>query len=131
MMAQDGAAAGMHPPAAANDVVVSKDSARLLARVGANFHLADADAAGTEVCNGLDDDCDGAVDEGTPGSGAACTPGNYRLAPNSPCINAGITRAWMIGACDLVGQSRVSPRNQPVDMGAYELSFQGGLLMLR
>ncbi len=27
-----------------------------------------------EVCNGADDDCDGAVDEGDPGGGVACTP---------------------------------------------------------
>ncbi len=27
----------------------------------------------TEVCNGIDDDCDGALDDGNPGSGVACT----------------------------------------------------------
>ncbi len=27
---------------------------------------------GTETCNGLDDDCSGAIDEGNPGGGAAC-----------------------------------------------------------
>jgi hypothetical protein len=31
--------------------------------------------ASAETCNGLDDDCDGAVDDGNPGSGAACTTG--------------------------------------------------------
>jgi alpha-tubulin suppressor-like RCC1 family protein len=29
-----------------------------------------------ETCNGLDDDCDGAVDNGNPGGGAACVTGN-------------------------------------------------------
>ena len=28
-----------------------------------------------ETCNGLDDDCDGAVDEGNPGGGGACNTG--------------------------------------------------------
>jgi hypothetical protein len=30
---------------------------------------------GTETCNGIDDDCDGAVDQGNPGGGGACTTG--------------------------------------------------------
>src|SRR5262249_10990735 len=29
----------------------------------------------TEVCNGVDDDCDGSVDEGDPGGGASCNTG--------------------------------------------------------
>jgi Notch-like protein len=32
-----------------------------------------APAPTTEVCNGLDDDCNGAVDDNDPGGGAACT----------------------------------------------------------
>jgi hypothetical protein len=28
-----------------------------------------------EVCNGLDDDCDGTVDDGNPGGGGTCTTG--------------------------------------------------------
>ena len=31
-----------------------------------------ATGAGTEMCNSLDDDCDGSVDEGDPGGGASC-----------------------------------------------------------
>ncbi|MFW5740112.1 MAG: MopE-related protein, partial [Myxococcota bacterium] len=37
----------------------------------------------TEVCNGLDDDCDGTPDQGFPGAGQHCTvPGQN---PNTPC----------------------------------------------
>ena len=32
----------------------------------------DNTATNVEICNGLDDDCDGAIDEGNPGGGAAC-----------------------------------------------------------
>ncbi|NUO52801.1 MAG: hypothetical protein HOV80_28480 [Polyangiaceae bacterium] len=32
-------------------------------------------AAQTELCNGADDDCDGTIDDGNPGGGAACSTG--------------------------------------------------------
>ena len=44
---------------------------------------------------------------------------DYRLATNSPCVNAGTNQDWMAGATDLGGAPRlVGPA---VDMGAYEL----------
>jgi hypothetical protein len=33
----------------------------------------------SETCNGLDDDCDGSVDEGNPGGGGACTTGQQGI----------------------------------------------------
>jgi hypothetical protein len=33
------------------------------------------DLCAVEVCNGLDDDCDGVIDNGNPGGGGACTTG--------------------------------------------------------
>ncbi|HEY1088059.1 MAG TPA: MopE-related protein, partial [Archangium sp.] len=36
-------------------------------------------APGTESCNGLDDDCDGTVDENNPGGGAACSTGQQGI----------------------------------------------------
>jgi hypothetical protein len=50
--------------------------------------------------------------------------GNYRLAANSPCINAGTNQDWMIGATDLDGNPRIYGGGR-VDMGAYE--YQGSL----
>jgi hypothetical protein len=46
------------------------------------------------------------------------TNGNFHLASSSPCIDAGITQPWMIGAQDLDGAQRVSGTS--VDIGAYE-----------
>ena len=47
--------------------------------------------------------------------------GDFRLASNSPCINAGTNQSWMVGSGDLDGQSRVVATT--VDVGAYE--YQG------
>ena len=45
---------------------------------------------------------------------------NFRLAPDSPCINTGTNQDWMINAVDLDGKSRIDVYNGIVDMGAYE-----------
>ena len=47
--------------------------------------------------------------------------GDYRLKPNSPCIDAGINQDWMFAALDLDGNPRIL--NGTVDMGAYETPF--------
>ena len=39
-----------------------------------------------EVCNGLDDDCDGSVDEGNPGGGAACDGSDSDLCQEGTTI---------------------------------------------
>ena len=41
--------------------------------------------AGAESCNGLDDDCDGAIDDGVAGTGVACVAGS------GECVRAGQT----------------------------------------
>lgn len=48
--------------------------------------------------------------------------GDYRLLPESPCIDAGLNDAWMRDATDLDGKPRVLLGNfsMTVDMGAYE-----------
>ena len=44
---------------------------------------------GPETCNGLDDDCDGVVDNGNPGGGAACSTGKPGIcsAGTTACTN--------------------------------------------
>ncbi len=44
---------------------------------------------------------------------------DFRLLPNSPCVDAGTNREWMIGGSDLAGVARII--NDRTDMGAYEL----------
>jgi len=50
-----------------------------------------------------------------------CPAGNYRLAGNSPCINAGTNQSWMTTAFDLSGRQRLIQTT--VDMGAYESEY--------
>jgi len=52
------------------------------------------------------------------GFGPKLIPGDYHLASNSPCINAGTNLPWMAGAADMAGNSRII--NGIVDIGAYE-----------
>ena len=60
----------------------------------------------SEACNGLDDDCDGNVDEGDPGAGAFCASGNLGLcsAGATVCRNGAVRCVQSaqpgIDACD-------------------------------
>lgn len=45
--------------------------------------------AGQEVCNGTDDNCDGAVDEGNPGGGAACGTGQLGVCAAGTTVCSG------------------------------------------
>ncbi|MBN1674760.1 MAG: hypothetical protein JXR37_27190 [Kiritimatiellae bacterium] len=47
--------------------------------------------------------------------------GNYWVQIGSPCVDAGVNQAWMWGAADLDGNSRIL--NGTVDIGAYEVPF--------
>jgi len=49
---------------------------------------------------------------------------SYRIAPESPCVDAGYTFAWAWGARDVEGELRV--RGSGIDMGAYEAVPEGG-----
>lgn len=51
------------------------------------------------------------------------TGGNYRLQPNSPCMNTGTNQSWMTNSVDLDGRGRI--RYGVVDMGAYETIYEG------
>jgi hypothetical protein len=75
-------------------------------RVTNNLDCNDASAAvrpgATEACNGVDDNCSGAVDEGNPGGGAACTTGQQGVC------NAG-TQTCVSGSLSCVRTTNPSP----------------------
>ncbi|MFO0713105.1 MAG: MopE-related protein [Sandaracinus sp.] len=55
-------------------------------------------AAGTEVCNGLDDNCDGTIDDGDPGGGAGCgTDTGECTAGTIHCVGGGLSCAGSVG----------------------------------
>ena len=51
------------------------------------------------------------------------TDGNWRLKPDSPCVNSGMNQSWMTNAVDMGGVRRILYGT--VDMGAYEVIFEG------
>ena len=53
---------------------------------------------------------------------------DYRLATDSPCVNAGVNQPWMAGANDLAGLRRVMAGS--VDIGAYEWEPPGATLII-
>lgn len=57
--------------------------------------------------------------------------GDYRLAVNSPCIDAGENLAWMEGARDLDGKPRIDRISGVVDMGAFEYTGVGSVFLVR
>lgn len=50
----------------------------------------------------------------------------YRIPPESPCVDAGMTFAWAWSARDADGEPRV--RGAAIDMGAYEAVPEGSVL---
>jgi len=50
-------------------------------------------AAGPEICNGLDDDCNGAVDDGNPGGGGSCNTGDPGVCASGTdiCVGGNLT----------------------------------------
>ncbi len=61
-----------------------------------------------------------------------CLRPNYTLRADSPCIDAGLKRAWMNGATDLAGASRVRSgySRGKVDMGCFESNGSVGTVLL-
>ncbi len=57
--------------------------------------------------------------------------GNYRLAAQSPAINAGTNQAWMTGATDLDGRPRLDRFSGRTDMGCYEYLLRGTICVFR
>lgn len=53
---------------------------------------------------------------------------NFRLAKDSPCINAGTNQNWMGGTRDLDKRQRI--RYGIVDIGCYEITFGGTIYMV-
>ncbi len=57
--------------------------------VGGSFTCSGGTSPGVESCNGLDDDCDGVVDQGNPGGGAACGNNVGSCLPGRQTCTAG------------------------------------------
>ncbi|MDA3924124.1 MAG: hypothetical protein PF904_05440 [Kiritimatiellae bacterium] len=51
--------------------------------------------------------------------------GNYRVQPNSPCVDAGVNSFWMFDAVDRDGFPRITGKT--ADIGAYELNMTSSI----
>lgn len=54
--------------------------------------------------------------------------GDFRLALNSPCKNAGVLESWMADASDLAGKPRVY--GEIPDIGCYELKYPAEFIVI-
>ena len=61
-----------------------------------------------------------------------CFRGDYTLGSLSPCIDAGLNRAWMDGATDLGGNPRIhrGSARGTVDMGCFESPGASGTIII-
>ncbi len=55
----------------------------------------------------------------------------YRLAGDSPCVNAGLYQSWMDDALDLDGRPRLDRFSRNVDIGCYEQVGMGAMFRIR
>ncbi len=69
--------------------------------MGGGFVCVGARGSTTEVCNGLDDDCDGTADEENPGGGAVCGSSVGECAPGTTqCVSGSLTCVGDTGPTD-------------------------------
>ncbi|MCZ6754460.1 MAG: MopE-related protein, partial [Gemmatimonadetes bacterium] len=98
-------------PVGDSSVDFDEDGFALCPQVGelgdCNDQLATVNPAASEVCNGLDDDCDGVADDGDPGGGMACDVADQL----GPCA-AGITECNL---SELSCEQQVFPETEVCD----------------
>ncbi len=76
-------------------------------QAGAVTCVQDNPALPAESCNGQDDNCDGQVDEGSPGAGGSCIVEAFKFtAPGSPCAQG-------VKGCGASGQIECVQQNFP------------------
>lgn len=65
-------------------------------------------------------------------SGAWFAPaGDFHLQRGSPCFNSGTNLAWMGASRALDGNSRVDRFTGLPDMGCYEFTLNGSMIIMR
>ena len=71
--------------------------------------------ASAEVCDGIDNDCDGQVDNGNPGGGVACGPSLGACTTQTACVNGAIVcRGTFVGPAGVGAPSNPGTQAQPV-----------------
>src|SRR5581483_8560064 len=78
----------------------------------------------TEICDNIDNDCNGAVDDGNPGGGGACNTGLLGVCgPGTfSCTDGGLV-------CIQNTMSTTTPQSTPGPNGSYDWNCDGTVTM--
>jgi hypothetical protein len=123
----NGAGGGYYASAITNQVVENCIIYHNTSPAGSNCYITNSAIYFTNCCAAPLTGLSGSGNTSNNPAFVSKDAGDWHLAANSPCINAGLNEAWMNSATDLDGRHRLDVFSRLVDMGCYEYLPAGSM----